>query len=447
MKIVKFTAENIKRLRAVSIDPKGSIVEISGPNGAGKSSILDAIFWTLAGTREMQKQPVRHGASEGKTEIDLGDMIVRRKFSQTGSTLSIERKKDGARLPKPQEVLDKLYGRIGFDPLAFSRMKPKDQFEQLRKLVKIDVDIDNLDLLNKSDFAKRAELNRDAKALQAQADGMVVDAKLPEAKIDISELSRNVEQAANHNNEIVIERSRRAAEEKELHLQEDVVGKNDTAIKGLREEIKKLEQRISNIEADSERRRSKIVSIRAAQLNLPPLPEPIDVSEVRAQLDQAVALNSAIDKRERKFELVKQSEAKRVEAENLTEQMESRTRSKMDAIAAAKFPVEGLGFGSDEVLLGGVPFEQASTAEQLRASCAIAMAMNPELRVIIIRDGSLLDDNSMAILESMARDKDYQVWIEVVDTSGTVGICIEDGMVVADNQNTEGEQSRPPTGS
>ena len=92
-------------------------------------------------------------------------------------------------------------------------------------------------------------------------------------------------------------------------------------------------------------------------------------------------------------------------------------------------PVEGIEFGEDSVLLNGVPFEQASDAEQLRASVAIAMAANPKLRVIRIRDGSLLDDEAMQLLGTMATEADMQVWIERVDSSGRIGFVLEDGHV------------------
>ena len=38
MKIVRLTAENIKRLVAVEITPDGNVVQITGKNGAGKTS-------------------------------------------------------------------------------------------------------------------------------------------------------------------------------------------------------------------------------------------------------------------------------------------------------------------------------------------------------------------------------------------------------------------------
>jgi len=79
------------------------------------------------------------------------------------------------------------------------------------------------------------------------------------------------------------------------------------------------------------------------------------------------------------------------------------------------------------VTFQGIPFHQASSSQQLRVSLAIAMALNPTLRIIRISDGSLLDDHSMAIIREMAKAKDYQIWIEVV--GDRVGIQIEDGLV------------------
>src|SRR3989337_2937510 len=59
MKILKLTAENVKKLRAVEITPTGELVEVTGRNGAGKTSVLDAIWWALAGTKHIQAVPIR----------------------------------------------------------------------------------------------------------------------------------------------------------------------------------------------------------------------------------------------------------------------------------------------------------------------------------------------------------------------------------------------------
>ena len=109
--------------------------------------------------------------------------------------------------------------------------------------------------------------------------------------------------------------------------------------------------------------------------------------------------------------------------------MEAREEHKRAAIAAAKFPVEGLSLGEEEVLIDGLPFDQAHTSKKIRTSMAIAMAANPEVRVIRIVNGSMLDSKSMKIVAEMAGAGDYQVWIERVSDGDGVGIIIEDGMV------------------
>jgi predicted ABC-type transport system involved in lysophospholipase L1 biosynthesis ATPase subunit len=102
-------------------------------------------------------------------------------------------------------------------------------------------------------------------------------------------------------------------------------------------------------------------------------------------------------------------------------------------ITAAKFPLEGLGFGNGAVVYKEIPLSQASSAEQLRVSMAMAMALNPKVRVIRITDGSLLDSSSMKVIDEMANAQDFQIWCEIVDESGKVGIVIEDGAVAAVN--------------
>jgi hypothetical protein len=124
----------------------------------------------------------------------------------------------------------------------------------------------------------------------------------------------------------------------------------------------------------------------------------------------------------------------------LTATIDAKRKAIGEAIARAKMPVPGLGFAEGIVTYNGLPLNQASGAEQLAISFAIAKAANPTLRVVLIRDASLLDAESLAQLAEMAKDGDYQIWLERVDTSGQVGFYIEDGMVVAHN----GEPVAPP---
>ena len=119
--------------------------------------------------------------------------------------------------------------------------------------------------------------------------------------------------------------------------------------------------------------------------------------------------------------------------EFLSGQIADLDAAKKNSLAKAKFPINGLSFSDEGVEYNGVHFDQASSAEKLRVSLAIAIAANPKLRVIRISDGSLLDSKNRKIIEEMATANDFQIWLESVDETGKVGIYIEDGAVKANN--------------
>ena len=103
--------------------------------------------------------------------------------------------------------------------------------------------------------------------------------------------------------------------------------------------------------------------------------------------------------------------------------------AKAEALAGASFPIDGLAFDESGVTYQGVPFSQASSAEQIRVSLAMAMSLNPKLRVIRILDGSLLDADNLALITEAAVTADYQVWIERVSDPSETAVVIEDGEV------------------
>jgi hypothetical protein len=95
------------------------------------------------------------------------------------------------------------------------------------------------------------------------------------------------------------------------------------------------------------------------------------------------------------------------------------------------------------VTLNGLPLEQASSAEQLRASVAIGLAMHPKLKVLLVRDGSLLDEQSLAMVAKMAEQAGGQVWLERVSKGAECSLVIEDGMVAgASSANEDKPQSQ-----
>lgn len=424
MKIISLVAENVKRLTAVQITPDGNLVQITGRNGQGKTSVLDSIWWALTGATHIQAAPIRKGADEARIRLDLGEIKVTRTFRRKGegdeftTSIAVEQA-DGARFPSPQKMIDSLLGELSFDPLAFARMKPKEQLDQLRRFVP-DVDFEAIENANRGDYDRRTEISRFARQERAAAQAIVVPPGTPEAEVDVANLRAQLKEAGDKNLETEQRRHNRAALQRQIDGDKEMNEGDRREVAELQERIEELLHRVSRREASIEEREKKLAEAPA----LPPL---IDTAPILKQLAEADAVNANVRKAgDRAKHVIRATELER-EAETLTERMQDREKSKRAAIAAAKMPIEGIDFGDGEVLLRGVPFNQASDAEQLDASVDIAIAMNPKLRVIRIRDGSLLDDLAMQRLAAKADAKDMQIWIERVDSSGKVGFVLEDG--------------------
>lgn len=433
MKIIELRAENIKRLTVVSIKPDGNMVEITGKNGQGKSSVLDAIWWALEGSSNIQSVPIRKGATEALIRLDLGEIKVTRTFKakESGYTTSIVvEQANGARFPQPQAMLDKLLGALSFDPLAFTRMKAKEQFDTLKSFVP-GVDFDATEKAITDEFNKRTDVNRRHKEVLARLAAIVVPAGGPPEPIDEAALVADLEAAGKTNAAIETRKAARQAFAEETNR--------------LCEQFRAEEKAIADAEAALDRRRKDRAELEAAIAerdnkitSAEPLPEPIDTAQVRTAISAAklqndlyVAVKRATETRD---QLKSDAEALEAESAALTASMKVRTDAKAKAIADAKMPVDGIAFGPGVVLLNGVPFEQASDAERLRTSIAIAAAMNPTLRVIRVRDGSLLDEDALKLLGDFADEKNFQIWIERVDSSGRVGFVLEDGHLKSQDQ-------------
>jgi DNA repair exonuclease SbcCD ATPase subunit len=421
VKILRLQAENIKKLKVVEITPAGNIVEITGPNGSGKSSVLDAIFYALGGAKDIPAQPIRRGQLKAHVTLELGEITVIRKFSKDTGTSLVAEAKNGARFPTPQRLLDEMLGKLTFDPLEFSRMDPKKQLDQIRSMVKIELDLDKLDADNASDFEKRTDLNREIKSLDARGFGFTFPDDTPDEEIDVSKLAQELEAAGQKNT--ANERVKREREIIASAIQDRLQRAKDS-----RDEAERLRKRAEDLELSAISDEG-IAHDNTERLETMVVPDPVDTAEVRELINSARGINAAVVRKKQQAAIFADAKKKRAAADALTEAMAGRLTAKRDAIAAAKMPIEGLSFGEGEVVYNGLPFTQASSAEQLRISVAVAMAANPKLKVLRIQDGSLLDENSMKLLAEMAAAADYQIWIERVDTSGKVGVVMEDGAV------------------
>lgn len=431
MKIIRLNAENIKRLKAVEITPNGAVQIVAGRNAQGKSSVLDSI-WMALDWKDASKttpRPVRDGEDTAQVRLELDDLIVTRKWANGNTTLVVE-SRDGTMRPKrPQELLDSLLGRLSFDPLEFTQQSGREQVQTLLSLVELPFDPADIDQERKEAYEARTEIGRDLARAKGSLESMPTPRPgLPAEEISSRDVLAEYDAAvAEIQRHAEVRRALDVAESEVEYANVDVVQEEQAVIEA-ETALAEAKKALVGAEAKRARKRDAVATV---EKDVDSLPTPPDLSAIKDRLDSVEATNAEI-RESGKHQLAKRTVARLQAAyDEKKAAIAELDKYKADGLAAAKFPVEGLSFAEDGVTYNGVPLCQVASSDSLKVGMAIAMASNPTLRVIRIKDGPLLDSENMAVIEQMAVDHDYQVWIERVDESGACGVVIEDGMVVS----------------
>lgn len=466
MKILKLRSENVKRLSVVEITPDGALITIGGKNGAGKSSVLDSIAYVLGGEKLVPTQPIHTGESEAKITADLGDYLVTRRFSRahaacdcivsgnaakpkqveddghaqncatvtswgpTVSTLAVTNR-EGAKYPSPQALLDKLYGKLTFDPLAFNRETAAKQNEILRRLTNLDF----------TPINNKRKIVFDARAMDKKT--------LAIMETKLAGLPNHVDAQGVRNTEIkpvdqIIKAQQDARQARQIALNADRdVTKAQNFEADMTRDITTIRGQIADLEAKLAERQMALLSTSASLEKQVAVRSDLEVAAKQAwlyvpdasELDaQYTALEDSNNKaRANATYLAMQHDvnALKTQIDTSTATLDGMEAMKEEALQKAQFPIPGLGLHEDDgVTFEGIPLDQVSSSVQLRVSIAIGLALNPTLKVLLIRNGNLLDDDSLKLVAEQAAEAGAQVWMEYVtsDADG-VSVMLEDGHI------------------
>lgn len=381
------------------------------------TSVLDSIWYALAGAAATKEtpRPIRDGEEKAKVRLDLGELVVTRTWKGDKTQLKVE-SNDGASYSSPQAMLDGLVGSLSFDPLAFSQQPDREQLATLLSLVDLPFVPAQLDAERRRLFDERTAVGRDGKALEGQLAGLPESAEgIPTEELSLASLLAERQAAVD------LQR-----ENEDRRREEDGIATNVEHYINL---VAQLQGQLTEAQRLLGEHQQGLTVARA---QVEALVNP-DITSVDVKLAGLEETNRAVRAAKQRDDVARQVAAARTAYDALSAQISDLDERKAAALREARMPIEGLGFNTEGVTYRGLPFRQCSASERLRVSLAMAMAMNPKLRVIRITDGSLLDSENMRLIGEMAGDHDFQVWLEVVDESGHVGVVIEDGSVVSEH--------------
>lgn len=399
----------------VTITSGVGLVVLAGDNKQGKSSFLDAVREVLrfAGTRETP-EPIHQGADEASVEIidhDRDRRYVRTfRRSKTGKVTSelAVYAIDGAKYSNPAEILAQDVGAEIIDAGEFARMSARDQRDALLRQIELPFDLDEIAREKAGAEGRRLEAGREVKRLQSVLASLDNPLDAPNAEVSAHGIFEQIQAAQG---------LAHTHEQEQMRLDE------------MSAESARMAAQIADLTGKFELLASAIRAQTASIAELPPVP---DVAPLQAQLVQVDEINRGVRARKEYAKVADEyagAETAQASAQRALDQIDERKRA---GLAAAAFPDPLLSFDEAGVLYDGVPFSQLNDADKRIVGARILVgASDRALRIGFVREGDLLDDDSLERLRQVAVDADYTFMVERGrDSSRDRGYCFNEGTLV-----------------
>jgi len=419
-RLVRAEVQNVLgiRLAEVKFDPDGGLLVVGGENGAGKSSLLDALRWALDGTKPKGKELLKRGAEKGTVVVELaGEVIeIRRSVTAKGAYVKATGA-NGAEIKAPQKVLDALVGTFGIDPTEFLAMSDEQQAKRVQEVM--GVDFADLDAEYKRLYEERTVANRRVRDAEGELRNIPRPEGEPVEPVVLSELVEQLNEA---------ETAKRDYEETVSMLEQ--VKRRTEQVKAEIDEKQKQLAKLSQSWVDLES------VVRSADHDFPD-PEPI-----REQLKNAEEINSKAAAFKRREEAEWKVKVLSTDVEKVERQIDTNALDRSRRINDATNHVPGITIidgvvccerqldahsTDDDQVKDALPISQLSDGERLKVAFEVAAAGAPDLRVLFMRHGALLDQRNRMAVADLAQARGYTVVMEVVGSS-EVDVYVEDGV-------------------
>lgn len=408
-KLNSVSVRDFLRVEFAELDFTDDIVVIGGENGAGKSSVARALLVAFCGKEAVPADPVRHGAEESEIVVELdGDLVIHATV-KPDRTYKLElRDKAGGVYRRGQERLNAFNFHYCYAPEEFIRAKPKEQLEILLRVMGID--FDPIDRERNKLFADRTEISRARASAEGKRNSLTWHDDVPEVEQQFGSIISDIDDA-------------HAVERQQAELRRKAAFNRQMEVEALAD----IEAKLREIEALKGKAAEHAELARLAEIQAEAMVLP-DVSALKDQLRMVEQINAKI----RETNAAKQAQAEWDELETtyseLTKQIAEIDARKAQMLSDAKFPIDGLGFDDEGVMLNGVPFAQGSDAQKWAAAVAIGFALKPKLKLVYVREGSLMTPRTRRMVYDLVREKGAQLLFEIAGDADDVSVIMEDGV-------------------
>lgn len=330
IKINKLEIENVKRVKAVKMEPAAEgLTIIGGNNRQGKTSVLDAIAWALGGDRYRPSEARRHeSVIPPMLHIVMSNgLVVERRGKNSALKVTDPSGKKGG-----QQLLNEFVEELAIDLPKFMEASSQEKARILLRVIGIGNGLEKLEEKEKELSGQKLAVGRiaDQKKKFALEQPYYPDA--PGELVSPSELIRQQQDILARNGE-----NQRKRDKAEQYRQ---------SVAFLSQEVEAMREQLSKKEKELEEAR---VSLNVATMDAANLQD-----QSTAELEQSISNIEEINRKVRanldKEKAEEDARTYRDQYDGLTAQIEQVRREKTDLLQSAQLPLPGLSIDSGELI-------------------------------------------------------------------------------------------------
>ena len=402
MKINKLEIENVKRIKAVKIEPtKDGLTIIGGKNNQGKTSVLDSIAWALGGERFRPSQAQREGSAippNLKIVMDNGLIVERKGKNSDLKVTDPSGKKAG------QQLLNEFIEQLALDLPRFMSANGKEKANTLLHIIGVDVTLAELEKKEMELFNSRQAIGRIADQKEKYAKEQPYFPDAPDKPISASEL---------------------------ISQQQKILAQNGENQR-LREHHHRLEQEYRDINdqlTELLRRQAEVEEkLRVARLSTEDLHDE-STAELEKNLTEIDEINRKVRANLDKDKAEEDARNYRDQYQALTTGIENIRSEKAALLNSAELPLPGLSVDAGELIYNGARWDCMSGSDQLKVATAIVRKLNPKCGFVLLDKLEQMDLDTLQEFGRWLEAEGLQAIATRVSTGDECSVIISDGYV------------------
>mgnify|MGYP002738729242 CR=1 FL=1 len=423
IKINSLELENVKRIKAVQLEPsKDGLTIIGGNNRQGKSSVLDSIAWALGGNKYKPSNP--------KNDESVVDPYLKITLS---NGLIVERKGKNADLKVTdpngekagQTLLDSFISQFALDIPKFMDASNLEKGRMLLGLIGLEENFQELVNQEQKVYNERYEIGRIKDQKQKYADELIEHSDVPKEKISAVELIQKQQEILAKNGEN--QNLRNNLKELVMYQESD-----QETYSNLEEKIKELENRKKEVLQRLTERGEQIMNAKKSVEQL----QDESTEEIVNSINNIEEINKKIEENANKYRAIKEAEDFKLQYEELTEKLAKVREEKTSLLKNANLPLNGLFIEDGELTFNGQKWDGMSGSEQLVVATSIVKALNPQCGFVLMDKLEQLDLDTLKEFGNWLEKQDLQVIATRVSKGEECSVVINDGRIERDNTAT-----------